>query len=541
MASTSLGVLFLFAILGGGTSDLLDVVPTDDYWRAKNVQVTEAALRAELAAAPPVGDIAQLLEALGDDVAATRDAAADKIRGMGPAVIPALAAAAKGGNPEVAGRARRLMADVRSGGSKAAQVRKLMAVRTAGEKKLAGLLPRLKELTAAPEPFVADYAAAAVAAIEGKPYARPRPAAGADDAWLLPVATRAIVHLNLAGPSQPATAAGLARLVKMMPTARIQVEGAPPPDLDKEAADQAQAMIAQVIAAAERVGNARLESVTMGVSGEVGNNSGFVAFVVRGQYDAKAVGDYLAEQLAAPGNAPAGGAAVGGAADAPKREALAGVDVFRPASSAAILLASNTHAGFVAGPGPKQMPVEELAGLLKAGKAGPLKDVPEMAKLVAEVDPSLPLWGAAQMTAGFRQAPLFRGLDSLLLTARAKGDGVALRVEARGANGPAVAEAVAMVNQGVEQANAFVKPMADALTDPEMKKLAKVGVGALESLKCAVDAADPTKASLTVEVDAPPGALLGGLAGMVGGVRSEVRREGPPPVAPPAPAPAPPQ
>lgn len=542
MASSSFGILFLLSLLTGGASDLLDVIPADEYWRAKNVQVTDAFLRDELAPPPPIGDVSKLVDDLGDDQAAKRDAAADKIRAMGPAVVAPLLEAAQGGNPEVTARARRLAADVRSGGSKPTQVRKLMALRSAGERKSAALLPRLKELAAtAPEPFVADYAAAAVAAIEGKPYARPRPAPSVDDVWLLPAATRAVVHMDLAGSGRIATTADLTRLLKSVPGIGMLPPpggGPAPADADQAVNEQVRAMLGQVIAVAERVGNARVDGVTMGIAGDVGNNSGYVAFVVRGQYDAKAVGDYLAEVTAGPADRPPPVAPPGG--KFAKREAVAGVDVIRPASSVAIELASDTHAGFVAGPGPKQMPVEELATLLKAGRPGPLKDVPEMAKLVGQIDPSLPMWGAASMTPAYRQALLFRSLDSLVLTARPKGQGVAVRVDAVGQNGPSVADAVAMVNQGVATAKQTLKMLFDAMAEPETKRLVKVGLGVLESLKCAADAADPTQASLTAEIDAPPATLLLGMVGGVAAQRFEMRPV-PPPPAQVVPAPAPPQ
>jgi hypothetical protein len=149
MATSSFGLLFLMSMLMGGVGDLLDLIPTDEYWRIKDVRVTEDVIRRELAAAPAAGDISALVDALGGADAAAREAAARQIRDRGPGVVPQLREAAKSDNPEVAARARRLIGEVQAGGGKARQVRKLMAIRTAGERKMAGLLPRLKELAAA--------------------------------------------------------------------------------------------------------------------------------------------------------------------------------------------------------------------------------------------------------------------------------------------------------------------------------------------------------------------------------------------------------
>lgn len=171
MMMMNFGMVFLMTMLMGGVSDVLDVIPSDEYWRIKNVQVSEASLLEELAPPPAAGDISKLVDDLGEGDAKVRDAAAAKIRAMGAGVIPQLQKATEADNPETAARARKLIADIQNGG-KAQQVRKLMAIRTAGEKKLKGLLPRLTELTQSKEMFIADYAAAAVAAIEGKPYTR---------------------------------------------------------------------------------------------------------------------------------------------------------------------------------------------------------------------------------------------------------------------------------------------------------------------------------------------------------------------------------
>ncbi|HEX8916288.1 MAG TPA: hypothetical protein VF796_28315, partial [Humisphaera sp.] len=195
--ASSFMTIFLFAVLSGGASDLLDAVPSDEYWKLKNVQVTPETLAAELAPAAAAADLTKLINQLGDEDPAVRDAAATKIRAAGPGALPQLERGTKHDDLEVAGRCRKLIAEMKTGG-KAEQVRRLIAIRTAGERKVAALKPRLAELAKSDDAVVADYAAAAVAAIDGKPYTRPHPASG-DDALSLPADMTVVAHLGVTG------------------------------------------------------------------------------------------------------------------------------------------------------------------------------------------------------------------------------------------------------------------------------------------------------------------------------------------------------
>ena len=131
------GLLMLLLMSGGG-NDLLDYVQAKAYWQLKGVPVTAAAMTGELA--PPKAEGA-------------KEAAA---------------------GPQTA--------------AKAAVVRRLMAIRTLGELKDAQALAVLQPLLKSTALFEAEYAQQAIAAIEGKPFARPRTAAKqmAQDPWLLP-------------------------------------------------------------------------------------------------------------------------------------------------------------------------------------------------------------------------------------------------------------------------------------------------------------------------------------------------------------------
>lgn len=500
----SFGLLFLMSMLIGGVGDLLDVVPTDEYWRIKNVRVTEDLIRQELAAAPAAGDISALVDALGGDDAAGREAAAEQIRGRGPGVVSQLREAAKSDNPEVAARARRLIGEVQGGGDKAQQVRRLMAVRTAGERKMAGLLPRLEELAAADgdqagggggggEPFVADYAAAAVAAIEGKPHARPRPADVAADVWRLPADCRAVLHVATGG--KPATAADLDAVLQAMPD---------PQDAGQKqrAADR---VIRQLVGVAEQIGNVRVDGVTVGVAGDIGPRAGYVAFVARGRYD------------------PAAVAAMLGRLGAGQGRAVNGVDAIEFGKTSIALFPSNTHAVLVAGPKDAAKPIEALALAFRGGNGGPapLKGAAEMANLLAAVDTTQPMWGAVHVTGNYRQVPPLEALEWLTLVGRPKGKGVSFRLDAKGQNGEGMGRTVGMVTQGVGQAKAELRQNAEQVP-PQFRQMLTVVLKLVESIEVRQDERDPTRAALTGNLDAPPLSLVGTIMGGFGVQSTEV-------------------
>src|SRR5215216_6270018 len=143
---SSISILFLLSTLMGSGTDLLDYLPSDDYWKAKGVTaVTVQALLKELEPPKAGADISKLAADLDSPDFKVRDAAAAKVRAMGPGVIPQLRELAKSENPELAGRAKLLIGEI-GNAAKATQIRRLVAIRTLGEKKAKEALPRLAEL-----------------------------------------------------------------------------------------------------------------------------------------------------------------------------------------------------------------------------------------------------------------------------------------------------------------------------------------------------------------------------------------------------------
>ena len=87
---------------------------------------------------------------------------------MGPAALDALQRGANSDDPEAAQMARDLIKKA-SGSAKTGDIRRLMAIRTLGERKEKSATALLKSLADSKDLFVADYANRALDQIDGKP------------------------------------------------------------------------------------------------------------------------------------------------------------------------------------------------------------------------------------------------------------------------------------------------------------------------------------------------------------------------------------
>ena len=126
--------LALVVLVGGGSSnELLDMVPTDMYWRMQKVEVSTAAMLGHLKA-PEAGDVGGLLEELGSDQYKVRMGAQKKLLAMGPGIIDRIRPALKSPDAEVAMRVKEIIAAL-SARQGQGSIRRLMAIRTLGEMK----------------------------------------------------------------------------------------------------------------------------------------------------------------------------------------------------------------------------------------------------------------------------------------------------------------------------------------------------------------------------------------------------------------------
>ena len=408
--------MLLVALGGGGTNGLVDLLPTEAYWKAKRVTVSVKRLVHELdPAAAPVAkpdDIPRLVRDLGAAEFAVRQAAAARLRALGALAAKELAEAAKSDDPEVSMTARELLKNLKAaklgpGGPKAKAIRRLMAIRTLGELKDPEALPVLRPLLDSKEPFVADFARKAIAAIEGKPFRR------------TPLA-RELLHADLCLLPRNCGVVGQMSLIPT-PSKPVDATAALPPFM--QAGDMKEKLVQGLLTAAELVGNVRVDHLTMGVADDVGDDTGYVAFVARGLYDPAAV--KAACQLA------------------PRFEALNvdGVEVLAIDKHARLIPCGPGRLVAVFGPSPEAMPVQALAAAVKA-KPDKLALDPKLLRLLEPLDITAPLWAVARMSAAYRQADFLAPFDDATLTGKAKGEGLGLTLVARGTD-PAAVKAVA--------------------------------------------------------------------------------------------------
>ncbi|MDB5303437.1 MAG: hypothetical protein JWM97_986 [Phycisphaerales bacterium] len=416
--SSVLGLLLM--LLGGGVNDLAGVLSTDAYWKAKGVTVSVDQLIHELDPVKPA-DVSKLIDGLDADDPKVRDAAAAQIAALGPAALPALEEAAKNSAPEVAARAKALAVQVRSS-SKAGSVRRLMAIRTLGGMKKKEGLPVLQGLLDSKEMFVADYAKAAIAKIEGKeiPSVGATDAERATDLGLLPAKLDLVAQSALQG-------GGEFSIEKI-------IDNTPMPDAEKaKAKAQSTAVILQVL---ETVGNVRVDSVTFGFYAGPPGVPAYAVFVVHGTFDAHAAAAALHKQFA----------------DA---KVVDGVEVFKMDNETSLMVPSDHRAMLLTGEMNADIPVEAMIASSKKN-AGEFSTNAELQKILKGVDTKAPLWAAANMTEGLKQiaGPLAE-FDTATLVATQKQDGkeivTDLRLDATGTDAAKARSAVAEMQNTLQQ------------------------------------------------------------------------------------------
>jgi len=466
---TSMSVFsLLFALLSGGANDLLDFVSTDAYWKAKGVTVSVEQLTNELKS--PVGaDVTELIKTLGSGSYPQREEAAKKIIAVGAPALPSLEKAADDPDAEIANRVRNLSQQIKLNG-KANGVRKLMAIRTLGEMKKAEALPALKGLLESKEMFVADYAARAIAAIEGKPVPIRSAARDAikDDLSLLPA------NCGILGQTQFSSdkVVSFDAILKTIP---------PQPGEDRQA--MLDTMTTSLIQVADQIGNVRLEAVTFGVSDVIGPNDGFAAVVLHGQYDAQAVGNLVRKQI-------------------PNASTVDGFEVFAPDEHVAFVFASDNRAIAITGAAKDKLPVKEVlaASRAKANPAGhPLLAAAEFAPFVKALNEKTRGWAVCKVSDSYRAAPVIQPFDTLTLLTTQEKDGISIRLAGAGKDAAGVKGAVDQVNSGLNQARNELPKMVQQI--PMLKPVNDL----VQGMKCD---ADGKNATLTGSFQGDPATLI---------------------------------
>ena len=329
-------LVLLTMMIGPGGNELLDYVPTQPYWKLK-------------AATPTIESLIKELQ-----------------------------------NPDPADT------------SKPTSVRRLMAIRTLGEMHNPSALPLLQSLLQSKEPFVADYAKRALAAIAGD---KPPPRAAlparelANEMGLLPVRVALIGQISERGDAS----ADPNSLMANFPIESGQNRDA-----------MADAFTKQLVAVADRVGNVRIDSATFGLSDEVGEESGYFVMVIRGQFDHAALTASLTESAAAARN-------------------VDGESVYLLGVSSAAYAPDGDHLIVMEGASLAKLPAREVIALVKA-KETSHRTTPMLLKLLKTIDITSPMWAVVQVTPAYQQAAELTNIDRLGMIARKDQRGLALEL-----------------------------------------------------------------------------------------------------------------
>lgn len=433
----AMGMFMIFPMMlmaggGGGANELLDFVQTDYYWQQRSIRVNVDNMVGQITTVEKPGDISELIKRLGSESFSVREEATAEIAKMGPSVIPQLEKALESDDAEVVSRARGLIKTL-SGGQMDKQLNKLMVIRTLGELKDEKALPALKPLTESKEPFVARYAARAIASIKGEEY-KPKGVTDAtweSDLWMLPKDCNVVAQARAEGGGVFDYKAMFKQMGAMM------------------AGQNQDQMIAQansqMLKIANKVGNVRIDGATLGIVGNPDGN-GYVVLIVRGMYDRQRVAEALKEE---------------GEATIKEKDGV--LIVSSPRDDMSGLLPSNNQLILVGGENGAGLPIDAVLATLKAGK-GELQKNEKMVGLIKSIKDRSQMWAAVEMHESYREAEWMAPFDTVTAwrTTAKDSDGqptMSFTVIGKGDDAEAVGKAVATMNEGLTQAREQMKQM----------------------------------------------------------------------------------
>lgn len=485
-------VLFMFLVLmlNGGGRDLLHMIPTEAYWQEKNVEMTTENMLAQLGGgAEQAPDISDLAKQLASDDHRSRRQAKEALIAMGPAITPQLEKLMKESqDPEVVNSAREVMESF-GGVGKAKEVRKLMAIRALGDLKAKEALPTLEKLVDSKELFVAEYAKDAIARIKGEQPQLPQATAEQlkSDYLLLPKNMGTVAQAK----SMVAGTTAVEELAKLN-SGMMRRFSSTQPTTQMDEAQKKQAMreyVQTVIRIAEQTGNARLDSMTMGISDDVGPRTGYIVFIARGKYDPEGLAT-LKSSLS----------------PRMEKQVIEGLDVYAD-REATILPLSSERLVFAVGSNADSVPVMTIAKHLKAGK-GELDQNQTMMDLIKTVDTTKPAWGVMQINAAMAEAPFLAPFDTVRMTADVKDDEVIATFKAEGDDAEEVKKAVEWLNTEIGREVTRMK-----------ERIAQNPNGYWGRMKPMVDIMESIKATADGKTATLTGKARGGIGAFINAIR----------------------
>lgn len=465
---------FLFLLIGHGQTDLLDNVPTEAYWKAKQVTVTTELLLTELKAPAVKGDgskvltaeekaqIEQAIKDLASEDFDVRVKARKLLTEAGSSIREQLTQAQFSEEPKIASYCKNLLGKM-STKVREREVRKLMVIRTLGERKATAAVPTLTELTSSKESFVADYASRALAQIAGKTWTPKRDTDTAEnDVLLLPANTGVLAQLT----STEKFVIGTSRIQEMTPALYLEKMKVTKEQFGTEIGNLYLSM-------AEQVGNVRVDHVTLGVSDDIGQSGGWVTVIVDGQFDGKHAdqivdglfsgisrgygpklvkrteGDLMILENAPPAPPTTDG---DGAMTRPMMHSREQICFITKGDHRLVFLVAGSDTSMA------QVKESVLKALAADKGQGGIEDNEEIGKLIKQVDRTQELWVVAtKVPSPLKRVPWFAGIDSGFGGAAVKDGVIDWQIQGTGSDPAAVAGSVDALNQDLQREMASAK------------------------------------------------------------------------------------
>ncbi len=349
--------------------------------------------------------------------------------------------------------------------AKEASVRRLLAIRTLGDLKDKKALGVLNSFVDSKEMFVSDYAKSAIAKVTGMPLATNE---AKSDQWktnlpLLPKNTGVVLNLKLGSLNGKA---GLMQKIKAMKN----IKG-----MEKMLEEMEKAMIGEVYPVIDRIGNARVDSITVAVAENVGNETGWAIGIINGEYDKLAIKDFVNQDMA----------------DEMDRKQVGSAAYFLPEDTAAFAFQDNHTISFIAGPNEEVMPLSEVQTAIDT-KNQAIKFSENLQKLIEKTNTKGNLCVAGLVTGEMVNIPFIKEFATFRLETELKGRVINSSIIGEGKDAKVVKETMATLEKMYTnfkdndlknlqaQMPKSMKPMITAYESLQFKTKAKEGIITLE-------------------------------------------------------------
>ena len=461
-------ILMLVASNGGG--ELLQLADTQSYWQLQGGQPATAALIAYVSTSPADANtdkIDSLIKQLGATTFADREKATQALIKIGDAARNAVKKALEHEDPEIRIRAE-LVLEKLIGDDQADYIRTLMAIRTLGDLRTKDALPELEKLTQSTKPFVASYAARAIANITGEPFAAApiEPKVLESDLMLLPKTCNVVAQFKAIGSDA-------------MDLDSILQQGMLPPGTD---ATMIKAQTTKrIIEVAHRVGNLRMDAMTIGVSGKANTNEFSVVGLARGEYNADAFIATIKKE-----------------SHRAEMRTEGSLRILKPDNGIAIIFIDNHSLAFVAAKD-TDAAIEGIVKTLQTAK-GDLAENVSLMKLVNRVDRKAHVaWAAANLDESYRVIDELKPIDTMILTINRDAKHTKMHLEIEGQDAEALAKTVESTQQQLAKVMQQMQAMAAMI--PAAQKL----VNALKTMKPLQEGG---KVSVDFQMEGNPAGLM---------------------------------